>query len=82
MSYEIEYDTTDVAKAEAKAIKDCKQWLGVKQFNKVTKILKEDKGRAPRSIIRAGLSFQGIQGYPAEVMIDKYWSPQMELDLK
>jgi len=24
---------------------------------------------------------QGIQGYPAEVMADTYWSPQMVLDL-
>jgi len=82
MSYEIEYDTTDVVKAEAKAIKDCKQWLGIKQFNKVAKILAEDKGRSSRFMIRLGLSFQGIQGYPAEVMTEKYWSPQMELDLK
>ncbi len=82
MSYEIKYDLTDVAKAEAKAIKDCKQWLGVKQFNKVAKILTEDKGRSSRFMIRLGLSFQGIEGYPAGVMMEKYWSPQMELDLK
>jgi hypothetical protein len=81
MGYEIKYDTTDRSKAEAKALKDIKQWLGTKQFNKVAKILANDHGRATRFMIILGLSMQGIQGYPAEVMADTYWSPQMVLDL-
>ena len=81
MGYEIRYDTTDRSKAEAKAIKDVKDWLGAKQFNKVAKILANDHGRSSRFIITLGLSMQGIEGYPAEVMADKYWSPQMQLDL-
>jgi len=81
MGYEIRYDLSNEAAAEAKALKDIKQWLGTKQFNKVAKILANDHGRSSRFMITLGLSMQGIQGYPAEVMADKYWSPQMQLDL-
>jgi hypothetical protein len=81
MGYEIRYDRSNEAEAEAKALADIKKWLGTKQFNKVAKILASDHGRATRFMIILGLSMQGIQGYPAEVMADKYWSPQMLLDL-
>jgi len=81
MGYEIQYDRSNEAEAEAKALADIKKWLGTKQFNKVAKILANDHGRATRFMIILGLSMQGIQGYPAEVMADKYWSPQMQLDL-
>jgi hypothetical protein len=81
MGYEIQYDRSNEAEAEAKALKDIKKWLGTKQYNKVAKILANDHGRATRFMIILGLSMQGIQGYPAEVMADKYWSPQMQLDL-
>jgi chromate transport protein ChrA len=81
MSYEIKYDRKDEAAAQAKAIADVRKWLGTKQFNKVVNILANDHGRATRFMIILGLSMQGIQGYPAEVMADTYWSPQMLLDL-
>jgi hypothetical protein len=74
MHYETEYDTTDVSAAQAKAIKDCKDWLGTKQFNKVVKILKEDEGRTSKQLVLFGLSLQGIQGYPANVMVELYHS--------
>jgi hypothetical protein len=74
MHYETEYDTTDVSAAQAKAIKDCKEWLGTKQFNKVVKILKEDEGRTSKQLVLFGLSLQGIQGYPASVMVELYHS--------
>jgi hypothetical protein len=74
MHYETEYDTTDVSAAQAKAIKDCKEWLGAKQFNKVVKILKEDEGRTSKQLVLFGLSLQGIQGYPANVMVELYHS--------
>jgi len=77
MHYEINYSD----KTTEDAIKDCKKWLGTTQFNKVVKILKEDCGRTPRHFVLLGLAMQGIQGYPAEIMIDEYWSPQQELDL-
>ena len=73
-SYEIKYDTLDVSAAQAKAIKDCKEWLGTKQFNKVVKILQVDNGQTSKKMVLLGLSFQGIQGYPAEVMVELYHS--------
>ena len=80
MSYEIKYNTTDPL-AESNALMDCRKWLGNRQYRKVIDILKGDNGRTPRSLVVFGLSMQGIQGYPAQVMVDKYWSPQMTLDI-
>ena len=79
MSYEIEYDTTD-PKAEAKALKDIKDFWGTKHFNKVTKVLAEDHGRSSKRMILISLGMCGVQGYPARVLLDKYWTPQMRLD--
>ena len=79
MSYEIEYDTTD-PKAEAKALKDIKDFWGAKHFNKVTKVLAEDHGRSSKRMILISLGMCGVQGYPARVLLDKYWTPQMRLD--
>lgn len=61
------------------ALKDCKQWLGTKQYRKVVRILTTDRGRTPRNFIYLGLAMQGIQGYPAEVMVQEFWSPQRDL---
>ena len=80
MSYEIKYDTTDPL-AESNALMDCRKWLGNRQYRKVIDILKGDNGRTPKRMVIFGLSMQGIQGYPAQVMVDKYWSPQMTLDI-
>ena len=77
MHYEINY----ADKTQEQAIKDCKQWLGTKQFNKIVKILQADCGNTPRRLVQFGLMIQGIQGYPAEAMINEYWNPQQELDL-
>ena len=74
MHYEIKYDTSDVSAAQLKAIKDCKEWLGAKQFNKVVSILKQDEGRTSKQLVLFGLNLQGIEGYPAEVMIELYHS--------
>ena len=78
MSYEIVYNGPD---AEAKALKDCKRWLGNAQFKRVSKLLQDDHGQTSRNMVRLGMAMQGIQGFAAEVMIDTYWSPQMVLDL-
>lgn len=79
MSYTVKYQQTNEAEKQAAALKDCKEWLGAKQFNKVTKILKADNGASSRHMIRLGLAMVGIQGYPAEAMIDKYWTSQKEM---
>jgi len=79
MSYEIEYDDLQSPETIQRALEDCKEWLGAKQYKKVCKILADDKGRTPMSLIVLGLMMQGIQGYPAKAMIDTYWNPQREL---
>ena len=80
MSYEIEYDTKD-PKAEAKALKDIKDFWGESHFRKVTKALADDHGRSSKKMVLISLSiYGGVQGYPAQVLLDKYWTPQMLLD--
>ena len=79
MSYEIKYDLTLPEAAEAKAIADCKEWLGGKNFKKVVNLLKEDKGRTSRKLVIFALSIQGIEGYPATVLMDTYWTRQRDL---
>ena len=79
MHHEIKYDLNDTATAEAKALADCKHWLGTRQFNKVVKLLKADKGSSSRTMVRLGLMMQGIQGYPAEVMAARFWDAQKPL---
>jgi len=80
MSYEIEYSNTASAETAKKALDDCKDWLGKARYKKVCDILKTDHGQTTPSLIRIGLMMQGIQGYPAQAMIDTYWSPQRRLD--
>ena len=80
MSYEIQYSNTESAETVKKALNDCKDWLGKAQYKKVCDILKADHGQTSPNLIRIGLMMQGIQGYPAQAMIDTYWSPQRRLD--
>ena len=80
MSYEIQYSNIESAETAKKALNDCKDWLGKDRYKKVCDILKADHGQTPTHLIRVGLMMQGIQGYPAQAMIDTYWSPQMQLD--
>ena len=69
--YEIDY--TNKANAADAAEKDCIEWLGKKQFNKVVEALIADEGRSSEQLVVLALSIQGIQGYPARVLIDRYW---------
>jgi len=73
MHYDIDYSGMDAAAAEAKAEQDCIKWLGKRQFNKVVGLLQADQQSSKEHMIRLGLAMQGIQGFPAEVMIQKYW---------
>jgi len=73
MHYTIEYDDVASCATKQKALDDCRQWLGRRQFNKVVRLLKEDQQQSSRYMVTVGLSFQGIEGYPAEVLIDTYW---------
>jgi hypothetical protein len=74
MSYEIKYKETDSVETQDKAIQDCKDWLGEDQFNKVVGILRTRDEKVNQNMMLLALSFQGIQGYPAEVMLERYWA--------
>ena len=73
-SYEIKYDTSDVSAAQAKAIKDCKDWLGAKGFDALMKEFERDNtgGASPKRELEVALMMIGIQGYPAQVLIELY----------
>ena len=79
MRYTVRY--SDLASQETvnKALADCKKWLGNAQFKNVCKILQADNGRTSASLIRFGLMMQGIEGYPAKVMMDTHWTRQRDL---
>lgn len=79
MRYTVQY--SDLASQETvnKALADCKKWLGNAQFKNVCKILQADNGRTSASLVRFGLSLQGIEGYPATALMDTYWTRQRNL---
>jgi len=79
MSYEIQYSDLGSQETVKKALADCKQWLGNAQFKNVCKILQADNGRTSASLVRFGLMMQGIEGYPAKVMMDMHWTRQRDL---
>lgn len=81
MGYTVKYDQTDTESAEAQAIADCKRWLGDRQFNNVIEALRADAGQCSKECVLFELMLMGIDGYPAQVMTDKYWNKQRELDL-
>ena len=80
MSYEIEYSDLTTEATKAKALKDCKEWLGTRKFILIAKALKADNGRTSKLGLRMQLAiYCGIQGYPATAMIEEFWSPQRDL---
>jgi hypothetical protein len=82
MSYEIEYADIESAETKQKALSDIKDYWGATHFDRVTKELANDHGRSGKRAILVSLMMCGVQGYPARVLLDTYWSPQMLLDLE
>ena len=80
MSYEKDYSGQPEWMAKVDALKDAQEWLGKAKFRKVVKLLKNDNVSSKRMLL-LGLALVGIQGYPAQVMIDVYAPKQLELDL-
>jgi hypothetical protein len=69
MHHEILY-YGDEGEKEMKAVEDCRDWLGKKQFKKVQQILLQGaREGVSDQILRMGLMMQGIQGFPTEVLI-------------
>jgi len=79
MRYTIQYSDLASQETAKKALADCKQWLGSAQFKNVCAILMADNGRTSASLVRFGLMMQGIEGYPATVLMDTYWTRQRDL---
>ena len=80
MSYEIEYSDLTSGATKAKALRDCKEWLGTRKFNLIAKALKADNGRTSKLGLRMQLAiYCGIKGYPATVLLEEFWSPQRDL---
>jgi len=73
-SYEIKYDTSNVSEAQAKAVQDCKDWLGSKGFDALMKEFERVNGggASPKREIEVALMMIGIQGYPAQVLVEFY----------
>ncbi len=79
-SFTVDYNVhPEGEKRIAAALKDCKAWLGTKDYRRIIRILTQDRGRTSRNLIMIGLAMQGVQGYPAEVMVQEFWSPQRDL---
>ena len=70
--YTIEYENIDDKETKRKALKDCLKWLGISEYKDVAKAIRQSKG-ASKSLIVWSLGMRGIQGYPAEVMVDHYF---------
>lgn len=77
MGYTIEYKGSEVEKREA-ALQDCRDYLGARCFANLVSASREgladmiaDCGEEDtRKAIEFALSFGGIQGLPAAVMVD------------
>ena len=69
MHHEILY-YGDEGEKEMKAVADCRDWLGEKQFREVMKLLIQGaREGVSEQVLGFGLMLQGIQGFPAEVLI-------------
>ena len=70
MKYEIDYSKLKEPAKSEKALADIQSYLGGKrQMNKMVKAI---TGQPKKSIIMSLEMFVGIEGYPAEILADKY----------
>lgn len=76
MTYTIEFTDVDPKRKAARAIEAAKDYLGEDRFTEViglfTGAIKAGE-ITTRKHVRLGMSFVGIQGYPVEALIEKYW---------
>lgn len=78
MHYEIDYTDRPEWIAKVDAMKDTQDFLGKVKFRKVVKALQGDYTSSKR-MLHFALGLAGIQGYPAQVMIDLYAPKQLKL---
>lgn len=77
-SYTRDYSNQPEWMAKLDALKDVEEWLGKPMFRKVVKLLKNDY-TTPKHKLSLALMLMGINGYPADVMIDVYAPKQLKL---
>ena len=83
MHYEVDYSNMAPEAAEAKALKDCEMWLGRKaKLRKVIRCLEAFSGTCNIDMAYVTLSFVGIHGFPATVLIERHFTPQMSFDFQ
>ena len=61
----------NVENAESKAIQDCKNYLGESTFEKLIDIIQKAKNE---DSVFAGLGLLGIEGFPANVLVNTYFN--------
>ncbi len=76
MHYTVDYSQYPEWQAKVEALKDAQDWLGKARFRKVVKFLKDDYS-SPKRVLYLALAMLGIQGYPAQAMIEVYAPKQL-----
>ena len=61
------------------AIQDVRDWLGEERFNLIVDDLRNCPNNGDLELLEEALllafdAYQGIQGYPAVAMLERYWS--------
>jgi len=71
MHITIDYSGLDAEAKHAKALNDCRKWYGSKErFEEVLGIMRQlAADNIPEDALLLGLSFSGVEGFPAEAMI-------------
>lgn len=69
MHYEVDYNGLEEPEKSEKALKDCEKYLGKAQMKKVIAAI---TGQPKPSILASLSLFVGIEGYPAQVLADRY----------
>jgi len=79
MHYDIDYSGLSEKQAKAKALRDIKEYLGTRRFNKIEADLKASAPIKRASFVFM-LGFAGIQGFPAHVWYERLW-PQADMHM-
>ncbi len=68
----VEYKDTHLQATKQKALADCEAYLGQDNYARITTLLRNDKTTSPTMAVQMLGMFVGLEGYPAEVMVEKF----------
>lgn len=75
--YDIDYAGMSYLDARAKALQDCRDWLGALPdgTDSVSALIEDCRKElpVPKNVWRLHMSLVGIQGYPVWVLYDECW---------